>query len=94
MGATMTCPEYLSLRDVYEASLRQWAKVMRLRDETHGDAKLAAFDQRGEALSKMTSHAEFCPNCRMDNGRIKSTWLERHRRLHTERRRTTEETGS
>jgi hypothetical protein len=67
----MTCPNYLRLRDVYEASLRQWVKVM--KDETHSDAKLAAFERWSEALSKMTSHAEFCPNCRMDNRRIRST---------------------
>ena len=58
----MTCPEYIRLRENYEASLRQWAKVMRLPDD---DAKLAAFDQRNETLSKMASHAEFCPTCRI-----------------------------
>jgi hypothetical protein len=71
MWAAMTCPEYIRLRHDYEATLRQWAKVMRLRDDTHGDAKLAAFDRRSEALSKMTSHAEFCPICRIDKQRIR-----------------------
>ncbi|MDT7814627.1 MAG: hypothetical protein QOJ42_4543 [Acidobacteriaceae bacterium] len=69
----MTCPEYLRLRDVYEASLRQWARVMRLPDD---DAKLTAFDRRSEALSKMTSHAEFCPACRMDKRRFRAPWHE------------------
>ena len=69
----MTCPKYLRLRDVYEANLRQWVKVLRLEDEIQGDAKLAAIERWTEALSKMTSHAEFCPTCRMDNRRIRST---------------------
>jgi hypothetical protein len=66
----MTCPEYIRLRHDYEASLRQWARVMRLPAD---DAKLAAFTRRSEALSKMTSHAEFCPTCRIDKRRIKGT---------------------
>jgi hypothetical protein len=69
----MTCPEYIRLRHDYEASIRQWAKVMRLPEDTHGNAKLAAFDRRNEALSKMTAHTEFCPRCRMDKRRIKGT---------------------
>ena len=73
MWAAMTCAEYIRLRQNYEATLRQWAKVMRLPDDTHGDAKLAAFDRRNETLSKMTSHAEFCPTCRIDKRKIKGT---------------------
>jgi hypothetical protein len=73
MWAAMTCPEYIHLRDEYEASIRQWAKFMRLPDDIHGNAKLAASDRRNEALSKMNSHAEFCPTCRIDKLRIRGT---------------------
>jgi hypothetical protein len=73
MWAAMTSPEYIRLRDEYEASIRQWAKVMRLPDHTHGNAKLAAFDRRNEALSKMNSHAEFCTTYRTHKRRIKGT---------------------
>jgi hypothetical protein len=67
MSVAMKCPEYIRLRDDYELSIRAWAKVMRLPDD---DAKLAAFDARNEALSRLTAHREFCPTCIKDKRRI------------------------
>jgi hypothetical protein len=70
MQAANTCPQYIRLRDEYEATLREWAKVMRVHDDAAGAAKLAAFDARSEALSKMNSHREFCPTCIGDKQKI------------------------
>lgn len=47
MWVAMICPEYQRLRDDYEASIREWANVMRSPDY---EAKLVSFDARNEAL--------------------------------------------
>lgn len=72
MGAALTCPDYIRLRDDYEESLRKWAKVMRLPDAAFGEAKLTAFDRRNDALSRMTTHREFCPTCLRDKWKLRA----------------------
>jgi hypothetical protein len=67
----MTCPEYLRLRDAYEATLRRWAKMMRLPDET-GLNKSIAFDERDDAFARMTVHKEGCPACHTDKRRMRT----------------------
>jgi hypothetical protein len=49
----MTCPEYIRLPDAYEATLRRWADMMRLPDET-GWNKSIAFHRRDAAFAGMT----------------------------------------
>jgi hypothetical protein len=49
----MTCPEYTRLPDAYEATLRRWANMMRLPDET-GWNKSIAFHRRDAAFAGMT----------------------------------------
>jgi hypothetical protein len=53
----MTCPEYIRLPDAYEATLRRWANMMRLPDET-GWNKSIAFHRRDAAFAAMTVQKE------------------------------------
>lgn len=66
----MTCPEYTRLRNEYEAAIEELAKVIRMRDDNSGQALLAAFTERTEALSRMTAHIEVCRTCLRDKQEI------------------------
>ena len=66
--AEMTCLDYISLRDDYEAAIRDWGKVMRLRDDDL--ARRAALDRRNDALSKMTRHIDSCGTCTREKASI------------------------
>ena len=68
----MSCPEYLRLRQHYDAALRRWAQI-ELSSHRPGlidaSARLAeevrqkALDERNEANERMRLHEQNCPTC-------------------------------
>jgi hypothetical protein len=73
----MTCPEYLRLRQDYEASLRHWGQVMlSYEGEARGpasDVKRKAYEERDEAKLKLNLHRDSCPICFKDKWRTFDT---------------------
>jgi hypothetical protein len=80
--SAMPCPEYLRLRQHYEAALRHWGHVM-LSPDAHlvgalsrraAEIKQKAFDARDAAKKHLSDHSLSCPVCnpklRMSRGSL------------------------
>jgi hypothetical protein len=59
----MTCPEYVPLRQEYEASLRRWADAMLSQAEEAPKLRLKASQGRYIAKRRLDLHKESCPKC-------------------------------
>jgi hypothetical protein len=63
----MNCPEYLCLRQDYEAALRRWGQVMLPSSPAPtAEIKQKAYDERDGAKGKLDRHMESCPTCFKD----------------------------
>jgi|HubBroStandDraft_5_1064220.scaffolds.fasta_scaffold508672_1 hypothetical protein len=59
----MICPEYLRLRQEYEASLRRWGEARLSQAETAPQLRLKTYQDRYSAKRKLDLHKESCPAC-------------------------------
>jgi hypothetical protein len=68
----MTCPEYVRLRQIYEAALRHWGQFMwsskvaapGVPERRDAETKQRAFFARNEASERLSAHQRSCPVCR------------------------------
>jgi hypothetical protein len=73
----MFCPEYVRLRQLYEAALRHWGQTL-LSSKSHelfgaparyaAQLKQKALDERDVANERMCLHRRSCPTCRATGG--------------------------
>jgi len=67
----MRCPEYLRLRQHYEAALRHWGHVILSTDadvvgklgRQAAEIKETAFAERNAAKKRVDDHSLACPTC-------------------------------
>jgi hypothetical protein len=77
----MDCPEYLRLRQEYEAAIKRWFRVM-LYDEgavhaATSEIRQKADEERDEAKLKLSQHTESCPTCFKDRWKTFDTLRKR-----------------
>jgi hypothetical protein len=73
MSAPKTCPEYVGLRQRYEAALRHWGQVLLSQDtelvgwQARQRAQLMqnALDERDAANQRICLHKRSCPACEL-----------------------------
>jgi hypothetical protein len=68
----MPCPEYVRLRQDYEAALRHWGEVLLSQDtelvgwqaRQRAQLKQNALDERDAANERICAHKRSCPACK------------------------------
>jgi hypothetical protein len=73
---TMACPEYIRLRQHYDAALRHWGQIFLLPEAAPGEparlaaaVKLKALEERDAANDRMCFHKKTCTVCSRHSSR-------------------------